>query len=246
MVKEPKRKRGTQGNESSDEGRNIPECLLDTADIVILPILLGNVLLANGDAGPRDAQLGDAVDVVLVEVDLEGAEVTGRPLGQTPRLDDLLGRVELDVLARHVTVEDGKLAADVGTFELAWRAAREGGDALRVGEGGVELLGRGAHLIRSGHGGGVDADFAGGRGGGGCGDRSSLLLGGLRVDIRRGEAAGRVHAGSVLQVLGVFGDEGVGELGQRLAKLRDNLRANKIFYGLLGGRIAVVLNLKLG
>jgi len=115
----------------------IPESLLDAANVVRLPVLLGDVLLADRNAGPGNAQLGDAVHVVLIEVHLEGAEVAGGPLGQTPFLDDLLRGVELDILAGDVAVEYGELAADFGALELAGRTAGEGGNALGVGEGVV-------------------------------------------------------------------------------------------------------------
>jgi len=49
----------------------------------------------------------------------------------------------------------------------------------------------------------------------------------------------------VLQVLGVLGNKGIGELGQGLAKLRQDLRPNEVLYGLLGRGVPVVLNLKL-
>jgi hypothetical protein len=222
----------------------IPESLLDAAHIVQLPILLGDILLANRHAGPLDTQLSDAIDVVLVQVDLEGAEVTLRPLGEAPLLDDLLGSVELNVLAGNVAIEDGELAARMGALELAGCAASEGGDALGVGEGVVELLGGGAELVRCGHGGGVNSDLAGSRGGG-SGGGSRLLLAGLRVNGGRGEASGGVHAGSVLKVLGVLGDEGTGKGGQGLAELREDLRANEVLYRLLGGGIGVDLNLEL-
>lgn len=222
----------------------IPEGLFDAAHVVQLPILLGDVLLADRDTGPRHAQLGDTVDIVLVEVDLEGTEVFGRPLSQAPLLNDLLGGIKLDVLADDVTVEDGELAADLSAIELARRTAGEGGDALGVGEGVVELLGGRTHLVRGSQGGGVHGNLAGGRGGGGCG-RSILLLGALGVDGGLGEAGGWVDARGVLEVLCVFGDQLVGELGEGLTELRQDLRPDEVLYGLLGCGIGVVLNLEL-
>lgn len=165
------------------------------------------------------------------------------PLGEAPLLNDLLGSVELNVLAGNVAIEDGELAARMGALELAGCATSERGDALGVGEGVVKLLGGGAELIRCGHGGGVNSDLAGSRGG--SGDGSSLLLGGLRMNDGRSEASGGVHAGSVLEVLGVLGDKGAGKGGQGLAELREDLGANEVLYGLLGGGIGVDLNLEL-
>lgn len=50
----------------------------------------------------------------------------------------------------------------------------------------------------------------------------------------------------MLEVLGVLGDQVVGELAESDAKLGDDLGANEVLYGLLGSGIGVVLNLKLG
>lgn len=147
LVKENERnkKKQRRGNCISD-ALDLPESLLDAANVVHLPVLLGDVLLADGDTRPLDAHLSHAVDVVLIEVDLQGAEVLSGPLGQTPLLDDLSGG-ELGVLAGNVAVEDGELAADLGALELAGRSTGESGDALGVGESGVELLGSGAELV---------------------------------------------------------------------------------------------------
>lgn len=226
------------------EGCYIPESLLDAAHVVQLPILLGDVLLADGHARPLDTQLGDAVDVVLVQVDLERTEVTLGPLGEAPLLNDLLGSVELDELAGDVAIEDGELAAGMGTLELAGCTTSESGNALGVGEGVVQLLGGGAELVRCGHSGGVNGDLAGT----GCGrssGRSSLLFAGLRVESSRTKARGRVDARSMLKVLGVLVDEGIRKSSQGLAELGEDLGANKVLYGLLGGSIGVNLNLEL-
>lgn len=166
------------------------------------------------------------------------------PLGEAPLLNDLLGSVQLDELAGDVAIKDGELAAGLGALELAGGAAGEGGDALGVSEGVVQLLGSGAELVRCGHGGSVNGDLAGG-GGSGSGGGSSLLLAGLGVDSGGSEAGGGVHAGSVLEILGVLGDKGAGKGGQGLAKLGENLGANEVLYGLLGRGIGVDLNLEL-
>jgi hypothetical protein len=49
----------------------------------------------------------------------------------------------------------------------------------------------------------------------------------------------------MLKVLGVLGDESTGKGDQGLAELRENLGANEVLYGLLGGGIGVDLNLEL-
>jgi hypothetical protein len=226
------------GNES------LPKSLLHAANIVHIPILLGDILLSNRDTRPLDAQLSDAINVVLIEIDLEGTEVASGPLGQTPGLYNLLGGIKLNELSGHVAVEDGKLAADVGALELAGRATSESGEALGVGEGDKELLGGGAELVRGSDGGGINGDLAGGCGGG-CGGGSGLGLVGLGVDRNRGEALGRVDAGGVLEILCVLGDEGTGKFGEGHTELRDNLLTNEVLYGLLGSSIGVVLNLEL-
>lgn len=135
------------GIKKGSGGANIPESLLNATNIVHLPVVLGSVFFADRDTGPGHAHECHAVHVVLVEFDFERAEVTLGPLGETPFLDDEGRRVELDVFAVDVAIEDGELAADVGAVELARRAAGEDCDALRVGEGVVELFGRGAELI---------------------------------------------------------------------------------------------------
>jgi hypothetical protein len=67
----------------------------------------------------------------------------------------------------------------------------------------------------------------------------------LRMDDGFREAAGRVHAGCVLEVLAVLGDEGVGEPAEGGTELRDELCAYQVLYGLLGVGVGVVLDLEL-
>lgn len=220
---------------------NIPKGLLDAANVVHLPVLLGDVLLSDRDAGPSDTHLGNTIDIILIEVDFLGTEVTFGPLSQTPGLHDLLGLVESDELTSDVAVEDGELAADLGALELTRRAAGECGDALGVRESVVEFAGCGAELIGGSHGSGVNGDLAGRRSGG-LGGFGGL---GLRVDGGLGEAARGVDAGGVLEILAVLGDQSVGEAGQRLAEVGDKLGAHQVLYGLLGVGIGVVLNLEL-
>lgn len=216
-----------------EKKNNIPESLLNAADIVHVPVLLGDILLSDRNAGPRNTKLSDAVDIILIEVDLLCTEVALRPLRKTPLLHDLLGLVERDELASDIAVEDSELAADLGALELAWHAARECRDALCVREGGEQFAGGGAELIRGSHGGCVDGDVAGLGGGG-------LLRGwgigglGMGVDVGLGEAAGGVDAGGVLEVLAVLGDQGGSETDQGLAQFGNELCAHQVLYGLLG------------
>lgn len=223
---------------------NIPESLLDAADVVDIPVLLGDILLTNRDAGPGHAHLSDAVDIVLVELDLQRAEVTRGPLGKTPLLLNQGRGLELGVLAGDVSVEDGELSAHLSALKLARGAASESSNALGVGEGVVQLLSRGAELVRSGHGSSVDRNLLGGGSGGGCRGRG-FLLGSLRVVLGSSESAGRVDARSVLEVLAVLSNESGTKLAQSLSELRNELGANQVLHGLLGRRIRVVFNLKL-
>lgn len=190
---------------------DIPESLLNAANIVHVPVLLGDILLSNWNTRPRNTQLSNTVDIILIEVDLLRTEVTLGPLSKTPLLDNLLGLVEGNELSSYVSVKDSELAADLGALELARRTARERSDALWVGEGVVELAGCSAELVRGRHGGCVDGDLTGlGSGGGLRGWGVGL---GLRVDDGLGEAAGWVDAWGVLEVLAVLGDQGGGEAG---------------------------------
>ena len=195
-----------------DQGSNIPESLLDAADIVHVPILLSDIFLADWDTRPLDAHLSNAVNVILVEVDLEGAKVTSRPLSQTPFLNNLLGRVKLDELASNVAIKDSKLATHLGTVKLTRRATCECGNALRVRKCVIELLRCGAEFVRRRHCGGIDSNLAGS--GGSCGGgNSGMVLAGRRVNGRWGEATGRINSRGVLEVLSVLSDQGASELG---------------------------------
>lgn len=242
LVKEPgksKRNKGRVGGQI-----DIPESLLHAAYVVIVPVLLGDILLSDWDTRPLDTHLSHAINVVLVEVDLLGAEMVGRPLCETPLLHDLLGLVESDELASHVAVEDGKFTTHLGTVELTRRATGESSNALWVCESSIKLLGGCAHLIRRRHGCGVNMGLAGGRGRG-CSSWSGLIFASLGMNRGRGKAAGWVDARGVLKILGMFGDEVIGQLGQRSAKLRGDLGSDKVLHRLLGGRVAVILDLKL-
>lgn len=219
---------------------NSPKGPLDAPDIVLKPVVLGNFLLADGDAGPLDAHNSDLVDVVLVELDLQGRVVTLGPLLKTPLLDNLGRLGQLDVLARHVAAEQLELAARLGTLEHLGRGTGESGNATGVGEGLVELLGGGAELLVVGDGGGV-YDTAGA----GLGRGDGCARGGcLRNELGGGEAARGVGAGSVLDILAVLGNEGRRELQELLTELGNELVAHKVLDGPLFVGIRVDINIE--
>lgn len=166
------------------------------------------------------------------------------PVSQTPFLDNLSGLVELDVFAGDIAVEDGEFSANVGTLELARSTACEQGNALGVGESLVELFGGGAHLVGGCHGGSADGALVGSRLGR-CRFDLVLFLDGLRVDGRGGEATRRVFTRGVLEVLGMFGDQGVPELAESSGQLWSDFRPDKVLNGLFGGLIGVVCDLVL-
>ena len=83
----------------------IPECALDASHIVLAPVLLGHLFLAEGDTSPRDPHHGHAVIIILDEFDILSGVMTGRPLLKSPRLDDPGGLVEFQILAGHISVE---------------------------------------------------------------------------------------------------------------------------------------------
>jgi hypothetical protein len=232
------------GTCAGKEGRDVPKGLLHAADIVHVPILLRDILLTNGNSRPSDAHLGDAIDIVLIKVNLQGTEVVGRPLSQTPLLHQMLGGLQLHELAGDVSVKNRELAAGLGALELARRAPRERGNALRVRESVVQLLGGGAELVGRRHGRGVDGGFARRRAG--CLARAAggLLLR-LRMDLCGGKPAGWIDAGGVLQVLAVLGNQGWAEFGQCLAQLGYDFGAHQVLDWLLGSGVGVVLDLEL-
>lgn len=154
------------GRREKCQRNHIPESLLQATDVFLIPLALGLFNQVRRDAGPLDLHLGDPVLINLVEIDREGAVVARRPVSQAPLLDDLCGLVELDVFARDIAVEDGELAANVGALKLPGHAAREEGDALRIGESLVQFLGGGPHLVRGCDSGGPDRALAGSGGGG--------------------------------------------------------------------------------
>lgn len=222
---------------------NLPKSPLDAADVVLKPVVLGNLLLADGDAGPLDTHNSDLVNIVLVELDLQGREVTGGPLLKTPLLDNLEWFLKLNELADHVSAKKLELAARLGTLPDLGRSASESGDTAGVGEGLVELLSGGAELLVIGDSSGVDLDGAVAAGlGGGAGGRARG--GSLRNELGGGEAARGVGTGSMLDILAVLGDEGRGELQELLAELGNKLVAHKVLDGPLLVGIRVDINIE--
>lgn len=224
--------------------RHVPESPLDALNVVLKPVALGNVLLANRHTSPLDAHDRDVLNIVLVELDLQRRVVTGRPLVQPPALDDLSRLLQLEILAGDVSAEQLKLATLLGSFEDLGRSPGERGQPLGVREGLVKLGGSGAELLVVGDGCGVDdlALVCLGLGGGrrcrrvGRGDRN--VLGG-------GETAGWVGAGCMLDVLAVFSDQSRGELGKLLPQLRNDLGPDELLDRLLLLGVGVDVNLEL-
>lgn len=165
---------------------NLPESLLDALNVVLKPVALGNVLLADGNTLPLNSHNGNVVDVVLIKLNVELGEVTSGPLVQTPALSDLLGLLKLEVLAGDVSAKQLELAANLGTIEDLGRGSCEGSDSLGVDESLVQLLGSGSELFVIGHSGSVDNRASlglGARGSGGLRGRA------LRVDLGGREPA---------------------------------------------------------
>lgn len=156
---------------------DLPKGLLNALDVVLEPVTLSNVFLADRNTLPLDSHNGNMVNVVLVKLHVELGEVTGGPLVQTPALGDLLGLLKLEVLAGDVPAKQLKLAADLGTIENLGRGSCKGSDSLGVDKGLVQLLGSGSELLVIGHGSGVD-------------DATSLGLGACGSGGLRGRALG--------------------------------------------------------
>lgn len=210
--------------------RDLPKSLLNALDIVLEPVALGHVLLADGHSLPGNTHDGNVVDVILVKLDVQLRVVTGGPLVETPALCDLLGGLEFEIFARHVAVKQLKLSAELGTLEDLGRRSGKGSNSLRVDKGLVQLLSRGAELFVIGHGrrvhGATGLYSLGGRSGLGGG-------GGLGVDFGGRETARGVGARGVLDILAMLGDEGAGKLLELLSQLGHNLGADEVLHGLL-------------
>lgn len=116
--------------------------------------------------------------------------MTRRPLVKSPALNDLGGLDELEELTCHVSAEQLELATLLGALEELGLGTGEGGDALGVREGLVELGRGGAELLGVGNCGGVYQTGTLLLGGGCCGGRSRWRSWG--VELRGGEAADRI------------------------------------------------------
>lgn len=226
-------------------GKNdIPESLLDAADVVDVPVLFRHIFLADRNTRPADTHLRDGINVVLIEVDLEGAEVPFRPLRQAPFLDDLLRLVELDKFSTDIAIEDRKLPTNLRPVKLTRCSTGESRDTLGISEGSIHLLSGGTEFIRGSDCGGVDSDLVGGGRRRGLRNRASTL-GSLGIGGWCSKTAGGVNARSMLDVLCVVGDQSGSKLDKLLSDLGNKLRTNKVLHRLLGGGIGVVLDVKL-
>lgn len=223
-------------NSTESKGR------LDASDIVFEPVALGNIFLADWHTRPVDAHDSHTVNVVLVKLnDLLGV-VTGRPLVQSPCLDDLLGLLQLDILSRDVAVKQLPLATLLGALKFLRGGTSEGGEALRVGEGQVELFSSSPELflVRNGSrvndasrvllGAGISARLGGGTGG--------------TVNFGCGKSARGVGARSMLDILAVLSDQGRGKLEELLAELGHKLGPDEILHDLLLLGLGVDVNVK--
>lgn len=113
---------------------------LDGSHVVLAPIPLRNFLLTDRDTLPIHSHHRDPIDIILLEFDLERAEVSCWPLCKPPLLVYLGQWAEFGVLSTDVSAEDLKFAADFSTLEEFRRPSCEGSDTLRVCEGLIELL----------------------------------------------------------------------------------------------------------
>ena len=173
------------------------------------------------------------------------------PTAQPPLLHDLGGFIQGHVRARYIPPEEGEFVARAGTLVDGGRGAHECREPVRGGEGGIELLRRGAEFLAAGDFDGVYVRGAiarcllrrcsrGGRGGGLGG---GLADAGGGCGFALGQLRGRTRG--VLEVLAVLGDEGEADLGEFLAQLRGDLGADEVFDGLLGGAVGVDVYLEL-
>ncbi len=114
---------------------NIPECLLDTTDVIFVPVSLRNFFLSNGNTTPAHSHDRNIIHIVLVKVDLKTREMSLRPLVKSPALYNLGGFDELEVLSRNVATEKLELAALLRTFKELGGCTREGSDSLWISKG---------------------------------------------------------------------------------------------------------------
>ncbi|KAI3483452.1 hypothetical protein L1887_53679 [Cichorium endivia] len=190
-----------------------------------LEVLLDALLLARWSSAEHELELGRVA--ALGEVERQRAVVALRELGRAPLLDELLGRIYADHLARDVAAEQRELGVRLG-LELCG-CARPHGDARRVGEQVPQIrnahrqLARYAHVARARRhtrlGGGCGRSGRRGHrcgGGGGCGS------GGCGSGSARGRWA------VVTEVLGVRINEVLAEGVEGGTKRRSQLLAYSI------------------
>lgn len=135
---------------------DLPKCLFDAADVISVPVMLNDIFLSDRDTIPPHVQNSDSVNIVLNEFNLLSAVVTSRPLSQSPFLDDKAGFLEFNIFTVHVSVKYAKLSTNFSTVKPTRSSTSEGSKAIRVGKGGVKLLGGGTELVRGVHGDRVD------------------------------------------------------------------------------------------
>ncbi len=127
--------------------RILPEGGLDASDVVLIPVPLGHLLLADWNTGPLNSHDGYIVNIVLIELKLECRVVISWPLIQSPGLHNLLWLLEDLILAANITAEDLENAANFGAVKALWLTTGEGSDALGIGECFVELGGWATELL---------------------------------------------------------------------------------------------------
>lgn len=192
----------------------LPKCRLDAAHIILVPIPLRDLLLSNRDARPRNPHHRHIIPIVLIKANLLCGVVSRRPLIQSPALDDLRRLLQLLERTTDIPTKDLKLASHLRALEELRLRTSEGGDALRVGEGLVELCGRGAELLSVRDGRGVyEGALARSNG-----SRVSSLDFGLGARLRHvgGSAPSCrwVLVGGVLDILAVLRNQFWAELGE--------------------------------
>ena len=136
--------------------RNSPKCSLNASHIILPPVPPHHLLLPNRHPAPLHPHHRHMVRLVLIEPYRQSREVALDPSAQSPFLHNQRRLLKLFEFARDVAPEEAEFSSWVGTFVEAGSRSREGCEALRVGEGLVELRGCGAEFVVFGDGGGVD------------------------------------------------------------------------------------------
>ena len=177
---------------------------LNTPHIVLAPISLRRLLLPHRHTLPLHIHHSNGIDIILLELDLQRAEMALRPLRQPPLLLNVRRLFELDKFAGDVAAEDLEFAAGLRAVPGFGRCTGEGCYALWVGEGFEQLLRGRAEFLLVGE--GCDVDFGGGDGCGGEFGFHFIRLGdrGAGHDFGRAEAGGWIRARSMLDVFAVF------------------------------------------